>query len=213
MKSVEDSIPQDIDGWYFLGYTDTKNVHRLSTWRKAVPMEAKKYTEVYIGGKVYTLGGFEEEEYLQKVAAYVNSKMTELRGQQGYLKLNADYQNVLLHLNLADDVFKIRRQVAAAEKKLSAQEKEAYHVKHDMVGVQMKLDALKEELRSAQQEKEDTAKVLEDTRAEAEDLRSELEDTKSMLREAEAELEEAKKQMAALQKRLSQVENKPKLLK
>lgn len=176
-------------------------------------MESKKYTEVYIAGKVYTLGGFEEEEYLQKVAAYVNSKVTELRGQQGFLKLNADYQNVLLNLNLADDVFKIRRQVAAAEKKLSAQEKEAYHVKHDMVGVQMKLDSLKEELETARQEAEDTDKALGDTRAELDEVREELEDTRNMLREAEAELEAVKQQLASAQKRLTQMENKPKLLK
>ena len=176
-------------------------------------MEAKKYTEVYIAGKVYTLGGFEEEEYLQKVAAYVNSKVTELRSQQGYLKLSPDYQNVLLNLNLADDVFKIRRQVAAAEKKLATQEQEAYHVKHDMVGAQIKMDAMKEDLQSARQEAEDAAGALADAHGELDELRSELEDTRSMLREAEAELEEAKKQIAALEKRLAKTENKPKLLK
>ena len=176
-------------------------------------MEAKKYTEVYIAGKVYTLGGFEEEEYLQKIAAYVNSKVTELRGQQGYLKLSPDYQNVLLNLNLADDVFKIRRQVSATEKKLAAQEQEAYHVKHDMVGIQIKMDTLKEDLQSARQEAEDTVGALDDARSELDELRSELEDTRSMLREAEAELEEARKQIAALEKRLAKTENKPKLLK
>ena len=176
-------------------------------------MEAKKYTEVYIGGKVYTLGGFEEEEYLQKIAAYVNSKMTELRGQQGYLKLSPDYQNVLLQLNLADDVFRIRRQVSAAEKQLAAQEQEAYHVKHDMVGIQLKMDSLKTDLQSVKQEAEDTAGALEDARNELGDLRSELEDTRSMLREAEAELEEAKSYIASLEKRLGLYDNKPKLLK
>ena len=176
-------------------------------------MEAKNYTEVYIAGKVYTLGGFEEEEYLQKIAAYVNSKVTELRGQQGFLKLNADYQNVLLNLNLADDVFKIRKQVSAVEKKLTAQEKESYHVKHDMVGAQMKLDSLTGELQAARQETEDTAGALAAARTELEETRTELEDTRSMLREAEAELETVKKQLASLQKRLAQVENKPKLIK
>ena len=31
---------------------------------------AKHFTEVLIGGKVYTLSGFEGEEYLQKVSSY-----------------------------------------------------------------------------------------------------------------------------------------------
>ena len=39
-------------------------------------MSAKKSAEVLIGGKVYTLSGYEEEEYLQKVAAYINNKPT-----------------------------------------------------------------------------------------------------------------------------------------
>ena len=39
---------------------------------------AKHFTEVLIGGKVYTLSGFEGEEYLQKVSSYLNHKITEL---------------------------------------------------------------------------------------------------------------------------------------
>lgn len=43
-----------------------------------MPMaSAKNYTEVLIGGKVFTLSGFESEEYLQKVSAYLNHKLTE----------------------------------------------------------------------------------------------------------------------------------------
>ena len=40
-------------------------------------MSSKSNTEVLIGGKVYTLSGYEGEEYLQKVAAYINSKINE----------------------------------------------------------------------------------------------------------------------------------------
>ena len=35
-------------------------------------MSAKTNAEVVIGGKVYTLSGFESEEYLQKIASYIN---------------------------------------------------------------------------------------------------------------------------------------------
>ena len=34
---------------------------------------AKHFTEVLIGGKVYTLSGFEGEEYLQKVSSNVRT--------------------------------------------------------------------------------------------------------------------------------------------
>ncbi|MCR5331762.1 MAG: cell division protein ZapA [Lachnospiraceae bacterium] len=33
-------------------------------------------TEVFINNKKYTLSGFESEEYLQKVAAYINTKIS-----------------------------------------------------------------------------------------------------------------------------------------
>ena len=35
-------------------------------------MDSKNYTQVLIDGKIYTLGGMEDEGYLQKTASYVN---------------------------------------------------------------------------------------------------------------------------------------------
>ena len=37
-------------------------------------MEQKNYTEVFIDGTVFTLGGTEDEAYLRQVAAYLNEK-------------------------------------------------------------------------------------------------------------------------------------------
>lgn len=42
-------------------------------------MDEKNYTEVLINGNVYTLGGAEDPEYLQKVAAYINEKIAVLK--------------------------------------------------------------------------------------------------------------------------------------
>ena len=50
-------------------------------------MAAKKDIQVLIGGKIYTLSGYESEEYLQKVASYMNNKMTEL-GPVSYTHLD-----------------------------------------------------------------------------------------------------------------------------
>ena len=40
-------------------------------------MSPKTDTEVLIGGKVFTLSGYESEDYMQKIASYINNKMTE----------------------------------------------------------------------------------------------------------------------------------------
>ena len=39
---------------------------------------SKNFTEVLIGGKVFTLSGFESEDYLQKVSTYLNHKIEEI---------------------------------------------------------------------------------------------------------------------------------------
>ena len=49
-------------------------------------MAVKNTTQVLIGGKIITLSGYESEEYLQKVASYMNNKMTEL----GQLSVRGD---------------------------------------------------------------------------------------------------------------------------
>ena len=53
-------------------------------------MERKNYTEVLINGNIYTLGGSEEQEYLQKVAAYINEKIGILKAQPGFTRQNKD---------------------------------------------------------------------------------------------------------------------------
>ena len=55
-------------------------------------MEKKNYAQVLIDGNVYTLGGSEEQEYLQKVAAYINDKIGILKAQPGFTRQNKDYQ-------------------------------------------------------------------------------------------------------------------------
>ena len=49
-------------------------------------MAGKTDTEVIIGGRVLTLSGYESEEYLQKVAYFINNKMTELGQLPGYCR-------------------------------------------------------------------------------------------------------------------------------
>ena len=61
---------------------------------------SKNFTEVLIGGKVFTLSGFESEEYLQKVSTYLNHKIDECSSSEGYRKQSAETRSVLLALNI-----------------------------------------------------------------------------------------------------------------
>ena len=45
-------------------------------------MSSKNTAEVILGGKVIKLGGYESEEYLQRVASYINNKITEFNKER-----------------------------------------------------------------------------------------------------------------------------------
>ena len=107
---------------------------------------AKHFTEVLIGGKVYTLSGFEGEEYLQKVSSYLNHKITECTNSEGYRKQSADTRNVLLALNIADDYFKAKKQGDSLESDIELKDKEMYDLKHELISAQIKLENAEKEL-------------------------------------------------------------------
>lgn len=109
-------------------------------------MDSRNYTDVIIAGKVYTLGGYESEEYLQRIAGYLNGKNSELRKIDGFLRQTPDYQNILMQLNVADDYFKTAEELAEVKETAEAQEKELYALKHQLVTVQMKLEKLRSKM-------------------------------------------------------------------
>ena len=87
-------------------------------------MSAKKSAEVVIGGKLYTLSGYEEEEYLQRVAGYINNKIAEFNEVEGFKRLTPDMKSTLIELNIADDFFKAKGQVEKYESDMEQKEKE-----------------------------------------------------------------------------------------
>ena len=97
-------------------------------------MAEKTSAEVIIGGKVYTLSGYEGEEYLQKVATYINNKLGEFQGMEELRHLSGDMKATLLQLNIADDYFKAKTQV-------EQKEKEIYDLKHDLISNQIKAES------------------------------------------------------------------------
>ena len=115
-------------------------------------MSSKNVTQVLIGGKIYTLSGYESEEYLQRVASYLNSKITEIRTIDSYQRLSQEMRALLLNLNTADDYFKLKKQADQLTEQLSQKEKELYDIKHELVATQMKLEIAQKALSSAQLE-------------------------------------------------------------
>ena len=102
-------------------------------------MTGKSEIEVIIGGKVYYISGYESEEYLQKVASYINSKISDFEGEDAYKRLNSQYQNLLLLLNMADDYFKAKARIDLLEEELASKDNDLCNIKHELVSTQIKL--------------------------------------------------------------------------
>ncbi len=66
----------------------------------------KNKVEVLINGKIYTLVGVESEDHIQKVARYIDKKMSMISGQDTSKVLNNNLLGILTSLNVADDYFK-----------------------------------------------------------------------------------------------------------
>ena len=103
-------------------------------------MPAKTDTEVIIGGQVLTLSGHESEEYLQRVASYINNKLSEYNKLDSFKRQSSDRRNVLIQLNIADDYFKAKDQIEVLKQDLKAKENELYDLKHELIATQIKLE-------------------------------------------------------------------------
>jgi len=123
-------------------------------------MASKTDTEVIIGGRVFTLCGYESEEYLQKVASYINNKLVEYGKVDSFRRQNVDMQNVLLQINIADDFFKAKKQLSAMEEDMEAKEKELYDLKHELIAAQIKLENCEKSLKSMRDENHEKDKKI-----------------------------------------------------
>ena len=123
--------------------TEREEVHRMSS---------KNKTEVLIDGKIYTLSGYESEEYLQRVATYINNKLAELKKLDGYARLSQELKSILLELNVADDYFKAKNQVEMVEEELAQKDQELYDLKHELISTQLKLEDAAKELEALKEQ-------------------------------------------------------------
>lgn len=115
-------------------------------------MSSKNKTEVLIDGKIYTLSGYESEEYLQRVATYINNKLAELKKLDGYARLSQELKSILLELNVADDYFKAKNQVEMVEEELAQKDQELYDLKHELISTQIKLEDAAKDLEALKEQ-------------------------------------------------------------
>ena len=123
-------------------------------------MSSKNTTEVIIGGKVFTLGGYESEEYLQKIASYINNKLAEFGKDENFRKQSAEIRANLMYLNVADDYFKAKKLGDGLSLEIENKDKEIY----ELIAAQIKSESADkqiEELKGSIEKLQNTIVKLE----------------------------------------------------
>ncbi|SHI23010.1 cell division protein ZapA [Butyrivibrio fibrisolvens DSM 3071] len=123
-------------------------------------MSAKTDAQVIIGGRVLTLSGYESEEYLQKVASYLNTKIADCSKIEGFNRQPVDLQSILLQLNIADDYFKAKKQIQLLEEQATEKEKELYDLKHELIASQIKLENTEKNVKNLEKNLEDDSRKI-----------------------------------------------------
>ena len=135
-------------------------------------MAVKNTTQVLIGGKIITLSGYESEEYLQKVASYINNKIAELSQLPGYNRQSVETKHTLLSLNVTDDYFKAKRQAEVFEEDLQGKDKEVYDLRHEMALLQVRLENAVNKLNELKDKNHKLSGQVEDLEKEVNELLS-----------------------------------------
>ncbi|MDA3846261.1 MAG: cell division protein ZapA [Vallitaleaceae bacterium] len=130
-------------------------------------MSPANNTKVLIGGNVYTLSGDESEEYIQRVALYINNKLDEIKQSDNAKQLNTRLLSVLLEINIADDYFKTKEQIQTLEGTLSSKDQEIRKVEQEKTELLTKIVAM-------DHEKEVLNETIEALKAEILGYKSEL---------------------------------------
>ena len=75
----------------------------------------KKRVDVVIDGQIITFVSFEDEAYMQKVAHYIDKKLSDIRSSKANKPIGEYIRTLLLAANIADDYFKVVEKGQALE--------------------------------------------------------------------------------------------------
>ena len=69
------------------------------------------------------------------------SKIAECKASDGFRRLNAEYQNILLAINIADDYFKVKNETGKLSAQDDEKEKQIYDLRHEVIETQIKYES------------------------------------------------------------------------
>lgn len=78
-------------------------------------MPEKNKVDVVIGGEIITLVSTENEDYIQKLARYIDRKLDEIRSMNSNASINERTRTLFIAANIADDYFRVSERLRLLE--------------------------------------------------------------------------------------------------
>lgn len=147
-------------------------------------MAEKRVIKVLIAGKVMTMSGYESEEYMQKVAAYINSKIEEYEKTDAFRHASADIRHRMLELNFADSYFKEKEHAEDLEARLKDKINELDEMKHNYVNSQVMVDDQKKDVGSLEAKLRESEKSVTRLQTTLQEREKTIADLQAALKEA-----------------------------
>ena len=105
-------------------------------------MTKKSMVQVVIGGKILTMGGYDDETHIQKIASCVNRVMQQMEEADEYHCLPSDLKPVFIHINIADELVTAQEQIEQLEQDLRQKENELAELKQELAETEVRLEKL-----------------------------------------------------------------------
>jgi cell division protein ZapA len=109
-------------------------------------------TEVIIGGQTITLKSAENNEYVQKLASYVDRKLVQVKKMNAHLSTHERLMTVYLAINIADDYFKAQERYAKQGGKQASNLLALDRLKEENEILKEKVEELQNELKKSKDE-------------------------------------------------------------
>lgn len=113
-------------------------------------MIERNKVEVKIQGRQYTVVGAEPDEYIYKIASYLDKKISEVSNRNP--RLSMDMASVLAALNIADEHFKSQLAEDNLRKQILEYVDEARKSKEQIKVLELENKELKEKLKAKEEE-------------------------------------------------------------
>ena len=121
-------------------------------------MEDKNVVDVLIAGRKYTICAGENEEYVQKVAMYINQKMADFKKMENYRSMDLELRNILLAMNIADDYFKAKKKGNEYHSEVELKDRMVLEMKHKVIDAQEKEKDLEDKIADLNKQMEELKK-------------------------------------------------------